>query len=193
MVTKTYRETYRIAFIVLLTLMLSACAGDKHETPAAPHMTPLPAQKAINDPSNGQFMDEIAHYIAAQNAPNNTRYEFTRVDLNGDGRREGIALMKTPHKFWCEEYGCRMVVFAANNDGFNVQSEIAPVRGPFIVMNEQTNGWKHIMARVSGRSGWEAKNVILRYDGKSYPPQPAYQPSVQYSLNNATGGVQIFP
>ena len=185
-------KTQMMALVLFLTLLLTACAGDDKQMAEATHMTPMPTLKAVRDPGNGEFMDVIAQYVAARNGPNNTRYEFTRVDLNGDGRREGLVMMKTPHKFWCSDYGCRMAVFRAGNDGFSLLSEIEPVRGPLVVLDENTNGWNNIMARVSGRSGWDAKNVVLRFDGRSYPPQPAYQPSVQYSMNDLSG-VQIFP
>jgi hypothetical protein len=184
---------YRTALLSLLVITLSACAGSKNkEIQQDTRLTPIPATKAVNDPSNSIFMNAIANYVTAKKAPNNSRYEFTRIDLNGDGRREGIVLMKSPHKYWCEEYGCYMAVFEAHNSGFTLLSEITPVRGPLTVLDEENNGWRNIMARVSGRSGWDAKNVVLRFDGKTYPQQPAYQPSVQYSWNDMSG-TRIFP
>ena len=127
---------YRTALLSLLVITLSACAGSKNkEIQQDTRLTPIPATKAVNDPSNSIFMNAIANYVAAKKAPNNSRYEFTRIDLNGDGRREGIVLMKSPHKYWCEEYGCYMAVFEAHNSGFTLLSEITPVPGRMQAVN----------------------------------------------------------
>lgn len=182
-----------VILAIMLIFLLPACGSNEKQVDTAKRLTPLPAKKqVISDPSNGLFMDAIAQYVTAEGGPNNTRYEFTRIDLNNDGRREGLVMMKTPHKFWCEDYGCRMAVFEAHNDGFRLISEIQPARGPLVVLEENDHGWKQIMARVSGRSGWAAKDVVLKFDGRSYPAQPAFQPSMKYSFNDERG-VKIFP
>lgn len=183
----------RTLWAIMLVFIVSACGSNNKQMDAEKRLTPLPSHKQIvKDPPNTLFMDAIAAYVASQNGPTNTRYEFTRIDLNNDGRREGLVMMKTPHKFWCEDYGCRMAVFEAHNNGFRLTSEIQPVRGPLVVLDETDRGWKRIMARVSGRSGWEAKDVVLKFDGLRYPPQPAFQPPMQYSCNDEAG-VKIFP
>ena len=152
----------------------------------------MPKAAAFNDPDNEQFMHAVSEYIKAKQAPENTRYEFTRIDLDNDGRREGIIMMKTPHQYWCNFNGCNMIVFKAHNDQFELVSEISPVRGPLVVSNNKTNGWNDLIVSVSGRMNARTKEVALRYDGNAYPPQPAFQPAVKYAYNN-TGGVRIFP
>jgi hypothetical protein len=155
-------------------------------------LTPLPQLSYFNDPDNEQFMDAVNEYIKAEKAPENTRYEFTRIDLDNDGRREGIVMMKTPHQYWCNFDGCKMVVFKAHNDQFELISEISPVRGPLVVSNHKTNGWNDLIVSVSGRMNASIKEVALKYDGSSYPLQPAFQPAVKYAYNSS-GGVRIFP
>ena len=170
--------------------LASGCSSD-HNISQEP-LTPMPMAKPFKDPDNTQFMPAVAEYIEAKDAPGNTRYEFTRIDLNNDGRREGIVLMKTPHQYWCNINGCNMIIFEAHNDHFSLRSEISPVRGPLVISNKKTNGWNDIIVSVSGRMNATTKEVALQYDGKTYPPQPAFQPAVRYAYNNV-GGVRIFP
>ncbi len=152
----------------------------------------MPEISAFKDPDNQQFMRAVTEYIQAKEAPGNTHYEFTRLDLNNDGRREGIVLMKTPHQYWCGFNGCSMVIFEAHDSHFELKSEVAPVRGPLMVSDKRTGGWSDIVVRVSGRMNADTKDVALRFDGDSYPPQPAFQPALQYAYNTV-GGVRIFP
>lgn len=179
-------------FVMALFCMAlaSGCASDTKYSDEP--LTPMPQASAFNDPDNAQFMRAVTEYIKTKDAPGNTQYEFTRLDLNNDGRREGLILMKSPHQYWCTLNGCNMVVFKANNNGFTLVSEISPVRGPLTVSNKKTNGWNDIVVRVSGRMNANTKDVALQFDGTGYPPQPAFQPAVRYAYNNL-GGVRIFP
>jgi len=169
--------------------LVSGCASDKE---SGHGLMPMPEVSSLKDPGNEQFMAAIAEYVASRNAPQNTRYDFTRIDLDNDGRREGIVLMKAPHQYWCALSGCRMMVFKAYNDGFGLVSEIDPVRGPFTVSDNTTNGWKDIIVRISGRMYAATKDVALQFNGSSYPSQPAVQPPIRYACNSV-GGVRIFP
>lgn len=182
------RNIFYIAALLCMVLV-SGCAS-KEKTDPGP-LVPLPGE-AFNDPGNEQFMQAITDYLRVKGAPENSRYEFTRIDLNGDGRREGIVMMKAPHQYWCGMNGCNMAVFRALNNRFELVSEISPVRGPLTVSEKKTNGWNDLVIRVSGRMHIETKDVALQYDGKSYPLHPAFQPPVRYAFNTL-GGVRIFP
>lgn len=175
---------------LLCMFLVSGCASNTE--PADEPLTPMPETQLYKDPGNDVFMRAIAEYIKAKDGPGNTRYEFTRLDLNGDGRREGIVLMKFPHQYWCGFNGCSMVIFEAHNDYFKLKSEVAPVRGPLMVSDKKTNGWNDILIRVSGRMHSETKDVALQYNGTTYPPQPAFQPPAQYTYAGFSG-VRIFP
>jgi len=152
----------------------------------------MPTDVPVHDPDDASFMEAISVWLNKVGAPPNSQYEFTRVDLDIDGRRDGLVLMQSPHQKWCMDYGCTMYIFRAHDEGFSFLSEVSPVRGPLVVMDSQTNGWRDIVAYVSGRSGWDAKNVALRFDGKGYPEQPALQPATAVNLLEANG-VKIFP
>lgn len=182
--------------------MLSACGSPPNEenqqlsfiSPAAGGgpLLPLPDEIPVHDPDDGLFMDTVSTWLQDQGAPSNSQYEFTRIDLDGDGRREGMILLESPHQEWCMEYGCTLFIFRAHDEGFSYLSEVSPVRGPLIVTDTKTNGWRDILIYVSGRSGWDAKNVTLKFDGAGYPAQPLFQPTAPASVL-AADGIKIFP
>ena len=177
-----------LIFLAAIVLCLTACSASKEKQPP---VLPLPEQPAFNDPDNMLFMDAVAEFIQSREAPGNSRYEFTRLDLNHDGRRDGLILMKSPHKYWCGANGCDMYIFMAANDHFELVSEIAPVRGPIIISNKKTNGWNDIIVHVSGRSHGETKDVSLQFTGATYPGQPAFQSEIPGGYKG--GGIKIFP
>ncbi len=185
---KKWRAT---GLTVALLAVLVGCASQKPaEAPEV--LTPLPQDMStVRDPSDAEFTKTLQAYIKSKKGPAYSQYQFTRIDLDSDGRREGIAMLHTPHHFWCGMNGCSMIVFRAHDDSFTPISEIAPVRGPLTVSETTTNGWRDLVVRVSGRFYMDAKNVALRYDGTGYPAQPAFQPALMAS--NDLRGVQIFP
>lgn len=185
---------------VLLTFSLSACGtADDGGTqlsalsPAAGGpLLPLPAASLVHDPDDGIFMDSVSTWLNQIGAPAHSQYEFTRIDLDNDGRREGLILLQSPHQKWCMEYGCTMYIFRAHDEGFSYLSEVSPVRGPLVVSELQTNGWRDIIAYVSGRETWRAKNVALQFDGRAYPQQPDILPPTASNMSESRG-VKIFP
>lgn len=179
-----------LAGVVLLTL--SGCGTSAPEKQPILTPMPLPSHKPAIDPTDAQFMQAISEYVRMQGGPANTRYQFTRLDLNYDGRREGLVLLTQPNRFWCNSYGCPLIIFKAHDQGFTVLSEIKPVRGPLIVMDSYTQGWHDILARVSGRTGWDAKDVVLRFNGRTYPQDPSllHPSAARTTIEN---GTEIFP
>ncbi len=128
-------------------------------------------------------MDDYIHF---RGGPRNSRYTTMFLDLDGDGRNDGIALMSTPYMSWCSDEGCHMVILHAEKDGFILAGDIAPVRGPLIVSENRTNGWRDIIMHVQGHMDADAQDIALRYDGKSYAPLGSV------SLADVRG-VKIFP
>ena len=183
---------YHMLVFLLLGFTLAACAGPQKQSYNANPLLPLPDEFLAHEPDNDVFMASLDGYVRQKGGPANTQYEFTRIDLDGDGRREGIAMMKMPHQFWCNPYGCTMAVFSAADEDFKLSSEVSSVRGPVIVSEARSNGWRDMVVRVSGRTGWDAKNIALRFDGRHYPPQPAFEPKLEIA-STAIEGVRIFP
>jgi hypothetical protein len=187
----------RLLLPALACALLAACASGGSS--AAGHggdagmLTPMPGEfgaAPVRDPDNGRLMQVAEAYIAAAHGPANSQYQFTRIDLDGDGRRDALLLLQTPHESWCDFNGCRMAVFRATDTDFKLVAQIGPVRGPLLVANKRTNGWRDIVVRVSGRLNRPAKDVAMRFNGRTYPPVPEALPAV-YASNET--GVHIFP
>lgn len=152
------------SILFFFCLILSACGGNAPNT----GVTSLPDRQ---DPKDEQLIEAITKFVAIREAPPNSTYDFVRIDLDGDGRREGIVLFKLPHTYWCGWDGCGMAVFRANNNGFTPMSVINGVRGPIYVRSTGTKGWRDIIIRVSG-TNMPDKNVVMAFNGRSYPSTP---------------------
>lgn len=94
------------------------------------------------------------------------------VDLNGDGLKDALVLLQGP--FWCGSGGCTMLVFQSTKAGFQFISRSSLIRGPVLVSETKTRGWRDLMVQVSG-GGAPSKWVALKFDGKKYPLNPSTQ------------------
>lgn len=175
----------RITALIAL-LFISACSSSTSTAP----LTPLPAP--VKEPSNEQLKADIQTYVRSVGAPAASGFQFNRIDLNGDGRREGLVLLNKPYGYWCEENGCQLLVFKANEDNFTFINTIKPIREPIYIENKLSHGWKNIVTRVSGRSGKAAKNVALKYNGNTYPTNPAQQEHFHAAFINNPQFIRVF-
>lgn len=160
------------ALISLLCLLLIACGGGDGLRDG---MTPLPT--AVAEPTNAALAEAVTKILQQKNAPPNSAYDFERIDLNGDGRRDAIVLFKLPHSYWCGWDGCGMAIFKANEKTFSYVSSTSGVRGPLYVTKTGSNGWRDIAFRISG-TNIKDKNVFLKYDGRGYPASPLLAPTL---------------
>ncbi|MBX2833617.1 MAG: hypothetical protein KTR28_01460 [Micavibrio sp.] len=156
-----------------IAIFLSACsAPDRDIVVQGP--IPIPINK---DPTDQQLKQALNSFLENTEAPISSQYQFSRIDLDGDGRRDGLVLFKNPYGYWCGMHGCTMLVLKAHNDGFTLVNSIQPIREPlYVATNEETNGWKDMFVRVSGR--WDdAKDVKIAFNGSQYPDNPAHLPN----------------
>ena len=178
---------------ILLTfalLTLTAC-GTTREARA---IHTIPSSNDVIDPPDEVAFNAIKAYLAMNHEPAYSQYEYTRADLDGDGRREAIVMFESPFYSWCNSDGCKMVIFRAANDHFSVLSEIAPVRGPLLVSDTRTDGWHDIVVHISGRNDLQTKDVALKFNGTSYPSRPEFAPALPSLIAMANiNGTQIFP
>lgn len=176
----------RIFFFLSLLLILTACAGepDKLAQPL------LPVYSGPQDPGDEVMRAAVADFLVASGAPQASDYNFSRYDLDNDGRRDALVLFKSPYGYWCDMHGCTMLVLKASDAGFNLVNAIQPVRGPlYISENTGSNGWKDLVLHVSGR--WDkAKDVAMAYNGSQYPSNPASLPA--YPKGERTDYTRIF-
>lgn len=175
-------------------LLVPGCASSPtHKNTDGP-LTPMPARAHIVDPPDTALAPSVQSYLHRTGMPAASIYEYARIDLDNDGRRDSLVLFTSPYMSWCEIDGCRLAVFRAHNDGFTHLSDIHPVRGPLLVSDSATNGFHDLVLRISGRSDMRAKDVMLRFNGFGYPHNPESQPAIpdEYTQNNVRG-LRLFP
>jgi hypothetical protein len=168
--------------VVILTtaLLLAACShGGCCNQSAA--LTPLADPV---DPDDSVMRDAVTAFLTEQGAPISSMYEYQRVDLDGDKRRDALVLFKNPYGFWCGTHGCTMLIMKASDDSFELVNAIQPVRAPLYVSDQQTNGWRDIIVRVTGRKFDDSKDALMAFDGTQYPDNPDLQPSAFYLAEN---------
>lgn len=159
---------------MVLTLPLIASCTVDNATNVSP-LTPIP-RDAI-DPDDDMVKPAVDAYIKSTRGPAASSYDVRRIDLNGDRRREAIVLFKSPYGHWCETHGCTLLVLKANDHKFSPLSTISPVREPVYIAKNKSYGWHDLIVRMSGRSD-KAKNVALRFNGSTYPPNPTNLPRI---------------
>lgn len=152
-------------FSALLSLFLVACGGGTDNR----GLTPMPSK--FTGPPDSVLFEDVTKYVAARNQPAHSTYKHARLDLNGDGLLDGIVLFRLPHGAWCGWDGCGMAIFLANNKNFTPVASMGGIRGPIYILEEKTNGWRDIVIRLSGTK-MRDKNVILKFDGRTYPNHP---------------------
>lgn len=160
-------------FIVLALPLLIGCSSDREEYSP---LTPAPETK--RDPDDEMIRPAVAAFVKSAGAPAASSYDFRRIDLNYDGRRDALVILKSPYGHWCENNGCTMLVLRAGSTDFTTIGTIAPIREPIFVSGAATNGWRDLIVRVSGRLNETAKNVALKYNGRAYPKTPSGQPTL---------------
>jgi len=191
--------SYLSGLIVKKTLLLAACAALVLPSLAACSSTAGEEVFVYNptvtdgssDPSDAVLHAQIQKYLDDRQGPKNSQYQYTRMDLNGDGLREGLVLFNLPHNYWCGWSGCTLAVFGAGDNNFLLVSETSRIRGPLFVGGTQTNGWEDIGVRLTGTETPD-RNVVLRYDGAAYPENPLHEDEMPFDLA-ALGGTRVFP
>ncbi|MBI2234560.1 MAG: hypothetical protein HYU57_06200, partial [Micavibrio aeruginosavorus] len=81
----------RFCLLAVLSLgFLAACASSPQETQYAANgpLTPLPHDLIPQDPEDRVLDAAVQEYLKLAKAPLFSRYDFTRVDLDNDGRRD---------------------------------------------------------------------------------------------------------
>lgn len=167
----------RLLCCVYVCLFVISCSTDTSQSV----ITPLP--NTYNDLSDDVLKSAIRNFLLTKGAPENSTYEFERIDLNNDGRREALVLFSLPHHYWCGWDGCPMAIFQPHEDHFVLLSLINSVRAPVYLPHQQTKGWRDIVLRVSG-TRMPDKNVVLRHDGRKYPNTPMLAEDYLLPLNH---------
>jgi len=104
-----------------------------------------------------------------------TKYVAAFADLNGDGAKEAIVYVTG--QSWCGSGGCNMLVLARDGTSWKEVTAVTITRAPIRVLTTASNGWRNLTVWVQGggiEPGYEAE---LRFDGRTYPTNPAVPPA----------------
>lgn len=104
------------------------------------------------------------------------RYLFQPLDFNGVGPK-GVLLVYLMGTLHCGTGGCMMLVMQATANGYRVLSRIQPVQQPVIISSQKTNGYPDLIVYTAG-SGATPTYWRLRFNGSSYPTNPALEPAL---------------
>ena len=115
-------------------------------------------------------------------------HQTAQVDLNGDGHQDALVLLENP-MYFCGTGGCTMLVFKGTKSGFKFVSRSSLIRGPVLVSDTKTHGWRDLIVEVSG-GGIAPKQVALKYTGSKYPLNPSTLPALP--KNQPLKGTKIF-
>jgi len=121
----------------------------------------------LNELGAEELHAAMNNYLKSSGAPLNSQYEFTFVDLDENGRRDALVLMKLPYTYWCGWAGCPLLVFRADAARFSFISRTENVRGPVFIAHSMTNNMRDIILRTSGTNTPD-RNVVLNFDGTAY-------------------------
>jgi len=115
-------------------------------------------------------------------------HQTARIDLNGDGHPDALVLLQNP-MYFCGTGGCTMLVFKGTKSGFQFVSRSTLIRGPVVVSDTKTHGWRDLVVEVSG-GGATPKKVALKYTGSKYPLNPSTLPPLP--KNQPVKGTKVF-
>jgi hypothetical protein len=158
---------------------------DKHE-----HQRPEPTKPEKNQGQKSDLNQALLAYLAKTKTDPKyiNPHQTAQVDLNGDGHQDVLVLLQNP-MYFCGTGGCTMLVFKGTKPGFEFVSRSTLIRGPVLVSETKTHGWRDLIVKVSG-GGIAAKQVALKYSGSKYPLNPSTLPALP--KNQPLKGKKVF-
>lgn len=105
------------------------------------------------------------------------RYFSAFTDLNGDGKQEAVVYFIGQGT--CGSGGCHTAVFSplGRGKGYRLVAFIELTRPPIVAANSKTKGWRDLIVFVQGGGIVEGYNVLLPFNGTSYPESPFLSPA----------------
>ena len=117
------KSSWLCSLLILTTTLLLAACGHGGCCNSEASLTPM----ETTDPDDTVMRGAVTAFLQDTGAPVSSMYEFKRIDLDRDGRRDALVLFKNPYGYWCDTHGCTMLVMRAGNDKFELVNAIQPV------------------------------------------------------------------
>lgn len=158
------------AAVILMMFALPASARQSARPSVARRVRPETARdRALEAAIADALFDGDACAAAREGA----RYDYNRVDLDGDGQPETLVYLFS--QAWCGSAGCTALVFEQQRGKYVLVTNISGVENPIIVSRDRSHGWRDLVAHVrwGERDGRTVRDyyAVLRYDGATYPDQ----------------------
>jgi hypothetical protein len=132
----------------------------------------LTAQEPLESPA---LKESLSRFLQKFDHDKATKYIAAFADLNGDGIPEAIVYLAEGR--WCGSGGCNTLILEQRGGSWQIVTDITITRPPIRVLVPTSNRWQNIGVWVQGggiEPGYEAE---LRFDGKTYPPNPSVFPA----------------
>ena len=118
------------------------------------------------------------------------RYLHNRIDLDGDGRLETVAVVVGSYA--CASGGCTLAIFREGEGGhLELVAESGLFQSPLRVISRRHRGWLDLTVPAS-LYGAPDGLLDLRFDGRSYRPVPL-TPEEQAAVPAGTVVLELLP
>ncbi|MFU9045454.1 hypothetical protein ACNAUY_03500 [Acinetobacter tibetensis] len=170
--------------LFLCTLLSGLVVGCSSTAPIENTETPSPPISTTNLAGDETMLHALkqAVYLSLQEQP---LYQYAFYDLNQDGIQDAVVMLKGAN--WCGSGGCTVLVFQGmSREKFQPHSKMTVTDVPIVVLNSKTQGWSDlsVYSRGSGQ-------VILKFNGRSYPSNPSLEPKYTGNLQHNGNRVLI--
>jgi hypothetical protein len=120
---------------------------------------------------------ELLEAIRSLELDTDVRYFSAYTDLNGDGRKEAVVYFIG--RYICGSGGCHTAIFSPleKGKGYRLVTVIELTRPPIVAAKSKTKGWRDLIVFVQGGGIVEGYNMLLPFDGASYPESPFLSPA----------------
>ncbi|HEX5381967.1 MAG TPA: hypothetical protein VFW61_06980 [Acinetobacter sp.] len=170
--------------LFLCTLLSGLVVGCSSTAPIENTETPSPPISTTNLAGDETMLHALkqAVYLSLQEQP---LYQYAFYDLNQDGIQDAVVMLKGAN--WCGSGGYTVLVFQGmSREKFQPHSKMTVTDVPIVALNSKTQGWSDlsVYSRGSGQ-------VILKFNGRSYPGNPSLEPKYTGNLQQTGNRVLI--
>jgi hypothetical protein len=133
--------------------------------------------KAEPSPRSENSDKKLLEAIHSLELDADARYFSAYTDLNGDMRKEAVVYFIGPHI--CGSGGCPLAIFSPleRGHGYRLVTVIELTRPPIAAAKSKTKGWRDLIVFVQGGGIVEGYNMLLPFNGTSYPESPFLNPA----------------
>lgn len=173
----------KISFFLyaLLSSLVVACSSN---TPIDNTETAQPPNSTTDLAGDETMLHALkqAVYLSIQEQP---LYQYAFYDLNQDGIQDAVVMLRGSN--WCGTGGCTVLVFQGmSHEKFQPHSKMTVTDVPIVALNSKTQGWSDLSVYSRG-----VGQVILKFNGRSYPSNPSLEPKYTGNLQQTGNRVLI--